>query len=110
MQHYLLETGGCITINSQHDRRGANKASRYEHRVVVDLRNSADAESKDPDTCNQSKRYERLMDDIRRVLSPELTNVHDPPETYLTYQTAVSETLDEEGERETAPAANKIPR
>ena len=50
------------------------------------------------------------MDDVRRVFSSELTNVHDPPEAYLTYQTAVSETLDEQGERETAPPANKVPR
>jgi hypothetical protein len=52
---YLFETGGCVTVHSQHNRRGANKRGRHEQHVIVDLWYGADTESNDTSTCNGSK-------------------------------------------------------
>jgi hypothetical protein len=39
----------------------------------------------------------------------ELTDEHDPAVSNLTYKTAVSEALDEQGERKTTPSADEVP-
>ena len=39
----------------------------------------------------------------------ELTDEHDPAVGDLTYKTAVSEALDEQGECETTPSADEVP-
>ena len=53
--HYLFETSACETVNSQHDRCGANEPSGDEHHMVVNLRDSADAEPDDANACGQDK-------------------------------------------------------
>lgn len=49
------------------------------------------------------------MGDCKRgVLDRELTNEHDPTVAYLAYKTAISEALDEQGEREATPSADEV--
>lgn len=79
--------------------------------MVVNLRDGADAESDDTDACDQSKYNERLMGDGKRgVLDRELTNEHDPTIADPTDKAAISEALNEQGEREATPSADKVPR
>lgn len=79
--------------------------------MVVNFRNSADAEPNDTSPCDQNERYERLMVDCKRGdLDRELTNEHDPTITNPTYKTAIAEALDEQGEREAAPSADEVSR
>ena len=100
---YFFETGGCITVHSQHDRRGTNERGRHKHYVIVNLRDSADAESNDTDT------YKRSMSDRRvGMAASELTDVHDPTVGDPTDETAISETLDEQSERKTAPPTDEV--
>lgn len=50
------------------------------------------------------------MDDKKEgIPSCGLTNEHDPAVSDLTYQTTVSEALDEQAECETSPSADEIP-
>jgi len=50
-----------------------------------------------------------MGDGTEGVLSPELTNEHDPAVSDPTYQAAVSEALDEQGKREASPSADEVP-
>jgi len=72
--------------------------------MIVDFRNSADAESNNTDT------YKRLIGDrTEGIHASELTNVHDPAVGDPTDKTAISEALDEQGECETTPSADEVP-
>jgi hypothetical protein len=77
--------------------------------MIMNLRNSADTESNNADTCDQSKWDEWSVGNGRRFPGSELTNEQDPAVSHLTYKTAVSEALDEQGERKTTPSTDEVP-
>ena len=59
--------------------------------MVVNLRDSADAESNNTDTYNQNKRDEWFVGDGTSGF--ELANIHDPAVSDLADEASVSETL-----------------
>jgi hypothetical protein len=99
---YLFKSRSGKTVHTQNDRAGTNNGSCNQKDFMLNLRNGAENETDDGAGCavNQSKTPTGKL--------KAHTNEQEPSDANGADESTISETLNPQGKRETAPSANKI--